>query len=57
MVQLPEADGAEEQRLDGCLSNGGALVHGTLEVVAVRQSEQVTRGGESKRVLKTHINF
>lgn len=43
MVHLPEADGAEEERLCGRLSDGGALVHGTLEVVAVRQAKQVTQ--------------
>ena len=42
VVELLEADGAEEEWLGGCLRDGTALVHGTLEVVAVGQPKQVT---------------
>ena len=41
VVELPEADGAEEQRLGCGLRDGPTLVHGTLEVVAVGQPKQV----------------
>ena len=43
MLQFPETDGTEEQRLCGRLLDSGALVHGALEVVAVRQPKQVTQ--------------
>ena len=43
VMELPEAEWAEEERLSGCLADGGALVHGALEVVAVSQAKQVTQ--------------
>ena len=41
-MHLSQADGTEKERLGGCLGNGGTLVHGTVEVVAVFQTKDVT---------------
>ena len=35
LLEFPETDRTEKEWLHGCLSNGGAVIHCTLEVVAV----------------------
>lgn len=40
-MHLSQADRTEKERLGSCLSNGGTLVHGTVEIAAVLETKNV----------------